>query len=189
MGFGISKETKNEFCPENIQLLIVDIQEKLFPKIDHREELLKNTQILIETAKILNIPIILSEQYPSGLGQTLPEIKSLLPENTPSVEKLHFSCMQHPGFESKLQDRKLVMVVGIETHVCIYQTVSDLILKDYWVWVPADAVGSRTKLNWKTGLSLMEREGAWIASTENLIFRLLKTAGTENFKKIAKLLK
>lgn len=189
MGFGISRETKSDFSSENVQLLIVDIQEKLFPKIDQRELLLKNTEILIETAKALSIPIVLSEQYPSGLGTTLPSIKQILPAQIPCVEKLHFSCMQHPGFEDKLSERPQIIVVGIETHVCIYQTVSDLLLKDYWVWVPADAVGSRTKLNWETGLSLMEREGAWIASTENLIFRLLKTAGTDTFKTIAKLLK
>lgn len=190
MGFGISTvQEADSFTPETIQFLLIDVQEKLFPKIGPHEHLLKQMQIWLEAAKILSFPVTVTEQYPQGLGSTVPELKKLIPEQTTVVEKLHFSCLQHPQFEEQLPNRKIVIVAGIETHICVYQTVVDLLNHDYRVWVPIDAVGSRTKQNWKVGLSLMEREGAWLASTETLLFRLLKVAGTDAFKQISKWVK
>jgi len=178
---------------EETLIIITDIQEKLVKAMDEDvvKEVIKNNLILIETAKIFNIPIILTEQYPKGLGQTVEEIKKALPSYEP-FEKITFNSLLEPIFEknlNKYKDRKKVILTGMETHVCVWQTAADLIKRDYIVFVPKDAVCSRRKLDWETGLDLIKSAGGILTTTETLVFQILKRAGTLEFKKILELLK
>lgn len=179
--------------PEETLLIITDIQEKLVKAMnkDIVKEVIKNNIILIETAKLFKIPIILTEQYPKGLGQTVEEIKNILPLYEP-VEKISFSSFLEPNFEKELNkyaERKKIFLTGMETHVCVWQTSLDLIKRDYIVFVPKDAVCSRRKIDWETGLDLIKSVGGIVTTTETLIFQILKKAGTTEFKKILELVK
>ncbi len=177
--------------PENSVLVIVDFQEKLAKamKEDVLESTIKNIIKLVHLAKTFSIPAVLTEQYPKGLGNTLKEIKDLV--NTEPIEKLHFSCVGEEKFLEFLKslDRNKIIVTGMETHVCVWQTVLDLIMRDYSVFVPKDAVCSRKKQDWKTGLELIRDAGAVVTCTETLIFQILKKAGTAEFKKMLEFLK
>uniref|UniRef100_A0A7V4N429 Isochorismatase family protein n=1 Tax=Thermodesulfobacterium geofontis TaxID=1295609 RepID=A0A7V4N429_9BACT len=178
---------------EETLIIITDIQEKLIRAMDEDvvKEVIKNNLILIETAKLFNIPIILTEQYPKGLGKTVEEIKKTLPLYEP-IEKITFNSFLEPNFEKKLneyKDRKKVILTGMETHVCLWQTAIDLIKRDYAVFVPKDAVCSRRKLDWETGLDLIKSAGGIVTTTETLVFQILKRAGTPEFKKILELVK
>jgi nicotinamidase-related amidase len=152
--------------------------------------LLKNIQILIKAAKVLDIPIIWCQQVPDSLGATIPEIAELLSDTEP-INKASFSCCGDERFIGRLNslDRQQVLLCGIETHVCIYQTVVDLRSRGYEVSVAADAVSSRTLENKQIGLERLRAEGAHISSTEMVLFELLKTAEHPQFKQIAKLVK
>lgn len=178
---------------EEVILIITDIQEKLVNamKKDVAEEVIKNNKLLIEIAKIFNIPLILTEQYPKGLGKTVEEIKNSLPEYKP-IEKITFSSLLEPEFEKELIkyfNRKKVILTGMETHVCIWQTFLDLTKRGYIVFVPKDAVCSRKKLDWEAGLDLIKLAGGIVTTTETLIFQLLKKAGTPEFKEVLKYIK
>ncbi|MBW2147870.1 MAG: isochorismatase family protein [Deltaproteobacteria bacterium] len=169
-------------------LAVVDIQESLFGvlKKEVSGKLLRNVTILIKLARKLDIPILLTEQYPKGLKQTILPLKEVLGDLTP-IEKTTFSCCDAPGFEKRLDELKAgsVILTGIETHVCILQTALDLLKLQYRVFVPCDAVASRWKLNWETGLRIMSESGAAVTSTEVLVFQLLQRADTEEFKHMA----
>ncbi|HZK43560.1 MAG TPA: hydrolase [Syntrophomonadaceae bacterium] len=170
-------------------LLIIDLQERLMSPMKDKEQVYKNTNLLIETAKQLDIPILLSEQYPKGLGTTVDEIKSNLPEHY-YLDKVSFSaCI--PNFNSELESlgRKNIIVTGSETHICVFQTVRDLIGLGYNVHLAKDAVCSRTDENKNSGIELMKDVGAVISNTETIVFDLLKEAGTPEFKAISPLLK
>ncbi len=178
---------------EDTLLVITDIQEKLVNAIekDVAEKTIKNNILLIETAKIFNIPILLTEQYPKGLGKTVEEIKNSLPEYNP-IEKVTFSSLLEPNFEKefiKYSERKKVILTGIETHICVWQTFLDFSKRGYTVFVPKDAVCSRKKLDWKSGLELINSAGGIVTTTETLVFQLLKKAGTPEFKKVLKFVK
>jgi nicotinamidase-related amidase len=177
----------------NVSLIVIDMQEKLINAIpeEKRETTIRNSKILIETAKTLNIPITVTEQYPKGLGLTIPEIKGAIGDGFKPIEKLVFSCARSPEFKSALKEtrREEVIICGIETHVCVLQTVLDLINHGYKVHVPADAVTSRKDIDWETGIRLIDRAGAIVGTTEIFVFQLLERAGTEEFKRISKLLK
>jgi nicotinamidase-related amidase len=178
---------------EETLVITIDVQEKLVKAMDEDivKEIIKNILILIETAKLFNIPVILTEQYPKGLGQTVEEIKKALPLYEP-IEKFTFNSFLEPNFEKKLneyKDRKKVILTGMETHVCLWQTAIDLIKRDYIVFVPKDAVCSRRKLDWETGLDLIKSAGGILTTTETLVFQILKRAGTPEFKKILELVK
>jgi nicotinamidase-related amidase len=155
-----------------------------------RDTLFKNIQILIQAAKILDIPILWCQQCPDALGQTVPEIAELLAGNVP-INKASFSCCGDEKFISKLNsiNRSQILLSGIETHVCIYQTAADLLEKDFTVNVIADAVSSRTLDNKQIAISKMQTMGINIYSTEMALFELLKTADHPHFKQIAKLVK
>ncbi|MFN3344411.1 MAG: hydrolase [Chloroherpetonaceae bacterium] len=171
-------------------LVIIDVQGKLATLMYERELLFKNLSRLIEGAQVLGIPILLTEQYPKGLGETAPELKALMP-NVKPIEKMSFSCMGEEKFVEALDktERKQVLVAGIETHVCVYQTVSDMLAKGFEVHCVADAISSRTKENREIGLSRMKEDGAILTSTEMCLFELLKVAGTSTFKTISALVK
>ena len=175
---------------ENAVLVVIDIQEKLYPHVENRKDMRKNVVKLIRFCRALGIPIILSEQYPKGLGPTIDELKEVLDKYEPE-SKTSFSCCGIPEFEEKLKasGRKLAIITGIETHVCVFQTTRDLLEKGYGVHVLADAVSSRSKTDKKIGLKRMMGLGAVISSTEMFMFEVLKEAGTPEFKKVAPLLK
>jgi nicotinamidase-related amidase len=177
---------------EEAVLVIVDVQDVLMKKMDQevRKKVIGNIKTLLAFAKKMAIPILITEQYPKGLGKTVPEIRMELGSILP-IEKLSFSCCGVEAFNEKLNrsGRKQVILTGIETHVCVLQTADDLMQKGYQVHVVADATCSRRKLDWEIGLRWMEKKGAMISTTEIIAFRLLKEAGTEEFRGLSKLLK
>jgi nicotinamidase-related amidase len=144
----------------------------------------------VELSKLFHLPVILTEQYPKWLGPTFPEIKESLPAYEP-ITKLHFNCCYVESFNESLDscDLKNIIIVGVESHVCILQTCISLLDKGYQVHIPQDAVDSRTDENWRVGLKLMDKAGALITSTETIIYQLLKEAGTKEFKKMLKIIK
>lgn len=176
--------------PDSAALVLIDIQGKLATLMHRREELYRNLQILIEGIQILEIPIFWVEQYPEGLGPTIPEVADLLPDQQP-MPKLCFSACGLAEFMEQLRagGQKQLLLAGIETHICVYQTARDLLSQGYHVEVVADAVSSRTPENRQVGLDRMTRAGAWITSVETALFELLRQAGTQPFKKIARLVK
>lgn len=174
---------------EDAVLMIIDIQERLAAAMEHKEEIIDNTDILITISKDMGIPILTTEQYPKGLGSTVEKLNCNL-ERDSIYEKITFSgCTEQVVSSLRQSGRKKVIVVGIEAHVCVFQTVRDLLVDGYQVFVVADAICSRTKQNHKIALDLMDAMGAVITSTETVCFDLLKEAGTPLFKKISKLIK
>jgi nicotinamidase-related amidase len=175
---------------ENCLLVVVDVQGKLAALSHDRQVLFKNIQILIKAAKILDIPVLWSQQCPASLGPTVPEIAQLLTDNQP-IDKASFSCCGDEQFISKLNslNRRQPLLCGIETHICIYQTAVDLRSRGYEVSVIADAVSSRTLDNKQTAITKMQTMRINIYSTEMALFELLKTADHPKFKQIAKLVK
>lgn len=171
-------------------LVVVDIQERLAVVMSERKRVIDNCIHLIEAAKLLKIPLMLNEQYPKGLGPTVPEIKESLQSYEP-LEKVTFSCCRGDKFLGHLKDtgRKKVMLVGMETHVCVLQTCIDLIREDYIVHAVSDAICSRTADNFRTGIEFMRDAGAVITCTETVLFQLLEKAGSEEFKVISKRIK
>jgi nicotinamidase-related amidase len=176
---------------EKAVLLVIDVQEKLCGVMDPAilAELTRNLTILLEMAKELGIPTITTEQYTRGLGEIIPEIREKLP--SPAIEKMCFSCCGDKDFTNSLKSlrRSHVIVAGMETHICVLQTVLDLLAEGFHVHVAGDAVMSRKKKNWKTGLNMAEAAGAVITSTETVLFQLLRVAGTDEFKKLSKLVR
>ena len=171
-------------------LVIVDVQGKLAQLMHEKQRLFDNIEILIKTAKALDMPIIWCEQNPKALGPTIEQLSQHLPNDQP-VAKLAFSCCGDERFNEKLKSARpsQVILCGIETHVCIYQTAMDLLEKEYEVHVIADAVSSRTPENKQIAISRMDAEGAAISSTEMVLFELLRTAKHEKFREIARLIK
>ena len=171
-------------------LVIVDIQERLAAVMSERKKVVDNCLHLIELCKLLNIPVLLNEQYPRGLGPTVSEIKEALRPYAP-LEKISFDCCKGEAFPEKLAatGRKKVILAGMETHVCVLQTVLELLDAGYTVHLVRDAVMSRRKDNWHVGLETARAAGAVITSTEAALFQLLKVAGTEEFKKLSKLVR
>jgi len=170
-------------------LLIVDIQDKLVPAMKYGEKVIRNTNTIISFAKKLGIPIIVTEQYPKGLGKTVSDVSSNL-EGSLTYEKITFSgCTGEVTSALNELGRKKIIVTGMETHICVFQTVRDLLTHGYQVFVVSDAVCSRTKENYQNGLSLMSSMGAVITNTETVFFDLMKEAGTPLFKELSKLIK
>lgn len=175
---------------ERSALLIVDVQEKINAVMRHGPEVVSSVVKLIEACKILNLPIFVTEQYPKGLGSTEPEILQALGD-TLVVQKMTFSCCGEGQVLLQLQrsSRQQVVLVGIEAHVCVQQTALDLLHHGYQVHIPKDAVSSRKKLDYKTALDRLSREGAIITTVESVLFEWLVEAGTPEFKQISKLIK
>jgi nicotinamidase-related amidase len=171
-------------------LAIIDVQGRLASIVHEKEELLRNLQILIGGAKALELPILWLEQYPKGLGPTVSEVADLLPGQKP-LEKLCFSACGQEHFPEKLREsgRRQVLIAGIETHVCVYQTTRDLLDRGYHVEVVADAVSSRQPENKRIALARIRDEGAAVTSVEMALFELLRTAEAAQFKEIARLVK
>lgn len=174
---------------EEAVLLVIDIQDRLVPAMKYGELVIRNTNILIPLAKKSGIPILATEQYPKGLGKTVSELSVNL-EEALTFEKVSFSgCTREVTSALKKLGRKKIIITGMETHVCVFQTVRDLLTQGYQVFVVRDAVCSRTKENYLNGLSLMSSMGAVVTDTETVFFDLMMEAGTPLFKEFSKLIK
>jgi nicotinamidase-related amidase len=186
-----SEAARRTLRPEDCALAVVDIQERLLPPIFEKERLVRNAQLLVRLADILSLPVIVSTQYEKGLGKTVDEISMLLPEMK-AVDKLEFGCFGNSDYCStigKLENRNTLLVCGMESHICVMQTVLGALNQGLNVHVAADAVSSRTELNWKIGLNRMQAAGAVMSSAEMMIYELLGKSGTPAFKEILKYLK
>jgi nicotinamidase-related amidase len=171
------------------KLLIVDVQEKLVPLIADAGRMIANSRRLIAGAKILGVPAFATEQYPKGLGPTVPALKALF-DSIP--DKLAFSCAEVLSWGTAAEqsdNRYQIVVAGIEAHVCVLQTVFDLLAAGFQVFVPADAVASRGELDWKLALDRMSSGGAVITTTESVLFEWCERSGTPEFKQISQLIK
>ncbi len=175
---------------DNTALCVVDVQGKLAHLMHEKEELFLNVERLIKGAQILEMPIILTEQYPKGLGPTLSQLTELMPDVKP-IEKISFSCCANDDFSEQIRElgRRQLLLTGIETHICIYQTSLDLIEAGYEVSLVADAVSSRTEFNKSIALDRIKTAGALLTTTEMALFELLHKAEGPKFKEISKLIK
>jgi nicotinamidase-related amidase len=173
-------------------LIVVDVQEKLLPPIWEKERFVRNVQLLTRLARTLKIPALVTVQYAKGLGNTVPEIATLLPDSTP-IDKLTFSCFGSDAFCSLLKrlpgQRTTVLLCGMETHICVMQTALGALREGYLVHVASDAVSSRTELNWRIGLDRMRAAGAILSSTEMMIYELLRSSGAPAFRELLPYLK
>lgn len=171
-------------------LILVDVQAKLAPAMHNKEILLDNLKRLVRGLRILGVPILWTEQNPAGLGPTLPEIADLLLDQKP-VSKFSFSCCGSEQFRKELNalNRKNMLIAGIESHVCVYQTAADIINLGFEVQIIADAVASRTLENKMIGLEKSKSIGTCLTSTETVLFELLKDAKSEKFKEIIRIVK
>lgn len=187
-------EDLSRFIPEarEVVLVVIDIQERLLAAMpeDVRQKILRSAGILVKAAREFDYPIILLEQYPQGLRHTVPEIKGLIPEIVP-IEKVAFNCCDVPDFTDTLErlGRRDVILCGMESHICILQTSFGLMEMGKRVFVSADAVCSRAKLNWTLSLEVMRQTGVVVGSTEMFLFMLNNTAGTEDFTKLSRMVK
>ena len=170
--------------------LLIDVQERLFPHMEGNEELLRRTTMLLEGLKILQVPLLVTEQYPRGLGPTLEPLSELV-QDVQVQEKIAFSCCGDEGFKEQLTglDRSLIIVCGIEAHVCVMQTVIDLIELGYRVAVVEDCISSRNMNDKNVAVERMRQEGAIVTTCESVLFELARVAGTDEFKAISKLVK
>jgi nicotinamidase-related amidase len=175
----------------NAFLLVVDVQDKLATAMPRAAlaDLEKNAAVLIRAARRLGLPVVATEQYPKGLGRTVPALRELLADAP--MEKLEFSCAaaQRVARHIAATGRKQAIVAGMEAHVCVFQTVRDLLADGFSVFLAQDAVISRTDANRAVGLRLCEKAGATLTSTEAVLFDLLGVAGTPEFKELAPLIK
>ena len=181
----------NNLNATNCCLILIDMQEKLQKAMSNTSKCIENQEFLLKSAAILGIDSIVTEQYPKGLGNTIDELKCLLPENTPIIEKTSFSCFGESAFRTalKAKSRKTLIVCGVEAHVCVQQTVIDLLAEGYKVVIPADALTSRNNDNYRLALETMRHAGAFVTSSEAIIFMLLRDAKHPDFRSISKLIK
>jgi len=186
-----SEAARRPLKPEDCALAVIDIQERLLPAIFEKERLVRNAQLLVRLADLLSLPIIVSTQYVKGLGPTIEEIRSLLPQ-VKTVDKLEFGCFGNGEYCSTvagLANRNTLLLCGMESHICVMQTALGALNQGLNVHVAADAVSSRTELNWKIGLNRMQAAGAVVSSTEMMIYELLGKSDTPAFKEMLRHLK
>ena len=172
---------------EDCLLLVIDIQERLIPVIHQYEEVIRNANILLKGMEILGVPVIITEQYPKGLGNTCKEI--LLGEDAKVMEKITFSCLANDYIKESVQSKKQIIICGVEAHICVLKTALDLLDEGYQVHLITDAVSSRKKENKQVAIERMKQSGVFVSSTEMILFQLLDKAGTDEFKLISKLIK
>ena len=176
--------------PEQSVLVVVDIQEKLLPPIFQKEQLIRNSKLLIRGASVLKIPTIASTQYSKGLGKTVPEVAALLAETEAmdAIDKDQFSCFGSEAFCTLVKrlpgKRNTLLLCGMESHICVTQTALAGLREGYLVHVASDAVSSRTEWNWKIGLDRMRSAGAVISSTEMMIYELMRSSSAPAFKEM-----
>ena len=175
---------------ERSAALIIDIQERLYPFIFDNEKLTKNVTKLIEGLKIIGIPIFITEQYVKGLGPTIGPVTAIL-ENHPRIEKMSFSCCDEPQVMEGIafSGKENIIIAGIESHVCVLQTVTDLVQNGYHPVVVEDCISSRNENDKHMAIHRMRQEGATITTCESILFELLRSSGTEQFKGVSRLVK
>lgn len=180
---------KYNINPLNSLFLLIDFQSNLAVamKKDVYASCERNAGLVISSCQLFKVPILVTEQYSKGLGPTVERLKTGLKDDYKPIDKLTFSCYRDAGFQAALaaQNRKHVMVAGIESHVCVLQSVLDLVANGYHVHVISDAVCSRYKDDWKRALRYMAAAGAVVTTTEIAVFQLLQKAGTPEFKAIS----
>lgn len=185
----IYRDLREQVTIDQAVLLVVDLQEKLLPAMDGGEGCLAAGIKMIRAARVLEVPVLLTEQYPAGLGPTCAAVREAVGE-TPAIEKLRFSACVEPVMEQLTTlGRRQVLVVGIEAHVCVQQTVLDLLRARYSVWACADAVSSRRPFDRDIALERLRQAGAIVTTTESAIFELLHEAGTPQFKQMLRIVK
>jgi len=179
---GILKKNKTAF-------IIIDVQERLMPVIFNNTEVFENVNRLIEGSKILNVPLLITEQYPKGLGHTCAEIK--IPEGQEVIEKVCFSGLLSETVNEKLKSlgTEQIILAGVESHICVLKTALDALDSGLQVHVIADAVSSRKEYSKQIALERMRQAGAFISTTEMILFQLMDAAGTDEFKQISKLIR
>ena len=178
--------------PPRAMLLVIDMQEKLMPAIGDRERVTASACKMIRGAAALGMPMIATEQYPRGIGATVEPVRDLLAEYAAkTLEKPTFSAWATPGVREAIlgHDRPQVILVGVETHVCIQQTALDLASRDYCVFVCADAVGSRGKLDYETALHRMRQNGVVVSTVEGVLFELCHSCTAPRFKALLEIIK
>lgn len=172
------------------QLLLVDLQERLMPAMSGGDAALKACRMLVETASVMRLPIVVSEQYPQGLGKTVPEIADSVPPGS-VAEKTEFSVLRNAGLCSALlaAERPQLIVAGVEAHVCVLQSVLDALEKGWQTFVVVDGVASRKDESKATALSRMERAGAVLVTAEMVVFECLENSTSEHFKQLSRLVR
>ncbi len=177
--------------PNSTAILLIDMQERLIKAMDNAEAVLNRQQLLLHAAGILNLPVVVTEQYPQGLGPTIPALTELLPPGTPVVAKTSFSCFDEPKFAVELAARqyRTLIVIGCEAHVCIQQTVLDALARGYQVVLAADAVTSRSGYNIDWALALTREAGAAVMSAEAALFWIVRDATHPDFRALSKLVR
>ena len=178
--------------PARCALMVVDIQERLMPVIDRRQQVVQNSALLIKAAKTLKIPVVATTQYVERIGELLPEITAEL-GSVRALDKIEFSCFNNPAISQTVSGLGKpidnLIICGVETHICIYQTALGALKAGYQVRVPADAVSSRDPYNHSTGLRRISDIGGVVVNTELIIYELLHKAGTPEFKALLPFLK
>lgn len=179
-----------EIRREDTLLLMIDMQERLFIAMQEKiqEILKKNSAILLKTAGEMKIPVIVTEQYRKGLGTTIPELSSLC-GGSPNLEKLFFNCIKDDAIKQEItkSGKKSVIITGIESHICVFQTALTLLDMNYNVVIASDGVASRRKHDWKTAMKALSKAGALVLPTETIAFMLIEKAGTPEFKALSPL--
>ncbi len=171
--------------PATTGLLVVDIQERMMRVIPEKENVVKNSVLLLKAANILKMPIVSTTQYVARIGELLPEIIAEIPDDVTAVDKLEFGCFDNSAALEKIKSYQAVdtwIACGVETHICMYQSVLGGLREGYTMWIPADAVNSRTNKNYQTGLERIRQIGGIVGNTEMIIYELLHKAGTPEFK-------
>lgn len=174
---------------DDTALIIIDVQERLAPAMEFADESIKNINVLIEMAKTYDMPIIATEQYPAGLGHTLKELSNNFNDEARVFEKINYSAYEDIKDYLEETGKSKIVMTGMETHVCVYQTARDLKYNGYDVYIAKDAVDSRFKVNFENALELMRDMGIHISNTETILFDAMEKAGTLEFKKLSKLIK
>ena len=177
---------RTQLIAHEAALLVIDVQEKLMAKIPGAAGLVRNIAFLIDGVRLLEVPVLATEQYPKGLGPTVAELAQRLPERP---DKVAFSCCAIPSVieEFRRQGRPRIVLAGIESHVCVLNTALDLLALDFSVYLPVDAVASRGALDHETALSRLAREGAILTTVETALFEMTGGAGHPRFKQVSAL--
>jgi nicotinamidase-related amidase len=177
--------TPERLDPKRAALVVIDVQEGFRPAVAEFDQVARATGTLIRGAEAVGIPVLITEQYPKGLGETVPEVADHLPDGVSPIEKVCFSVAEADGFD--LDGRDQVLLAGVETHVCVNQTALDLLAQGLQVQVAEDAVGSRFPDSKRIGLHKMEQAGAVLTNVETALFELVRKAGGDDFKQIHQL--
>ncbi len=176
---------------DGVALVVIDLQERLMGAIENRDEVVRNAGLLIRLSDVEGLPRIVTTQYAKGIGPVVAPIAELLGEGQALLDKTEFSCLANDAIAAEVENvgRKRLVLTGVETHICVYQTATAAVNAGYEVTVAADAVGSRTRANRRMGLTRLRELGVHVVSTEMVIYELLRKAGTPQFKNVADLLK